>query len=198
LRYDVELLYRPDGFVKQRGGISMQTKPSVREKVLAAAEEVAREVGASRLTLEAVAERAGVSKGGLLYHFPSKSKLMQGMVSAFLQTVETALDARRAEGTGTLLAYLDQMATGRCSDPPPSGILAAMAEDPQMMEPIHRFEARVLNAVRAEAKDPDTAISIYMAVQGIRCMDLLGLQILGDEDVGRLISHLKDAAARTS
>ena len=36
--------------------------------------------GAVHLTLDAVAERAGVSKGGLLYHFPSKESLLQAMV----------------------------------------------------------------------------------------------------------------------
>ncbi|TIV96394.1 MAG: TetR family transcriptional regulator, partial [Mesorhizobium sp.] len=39
-----------------------------REKILAAAADVAREAGPGSLSLEAVASRAGVSKGGLLYN----------------------------------------------------------------------------------------------------------------------------------
>ncbi|TIP57248.1 MAG: helix-turn-helix transcriptional regulator, partial [Mesorhizobium sp.] len=48
-----------------------------RDRILAAAADVARESGPGSLSLDAVASRAGVSKGGLLYNFPTKAKLMQ-------------------------------------------------------------------------------------------------------------------------
>ncbi len=40
--------------------------------ILDAASRVVLDKGASALTLESVAEQAGISKGGLLYHFPTK------------------------------------------------------------------------------------------------------------------------------
>ena len=42
-----------------------------RERILDAAESVVIEQGVTGMTLDAVAARAKVSKGGLLYHFPS-------------------------------------------------------------------------------------------------------------------------------
>ncbi|MEO1289257.1 MAG: helix-turn-helix domain-containing protein, partial [Chloroflexota bacterium] len=45
-------------------------KLSKRDLVLVAASEVVIEHGAAQLTLDAVVNNAGVSKGGLLYHFP--------------------------------------------------------------------------------------------------------------------------------
>ena len=36
--------------------------------------------GVAKLTLEAVAKEAGVSKGGLLYHFSNKEALIEGMI----------------------------------------------------------------------------------------------------------------------
>ncbi|MGR3618427.1 MAG: TetR/AcrR family transcriptional regulator [Roseovarius sp.] len=50
-----------------------------RDTLLDATEAVVLEMGATRLTFDAVAERAGVSKGGLLYSFPTKEALMEGM-----------------------------------------------------------------------------------------------------------------------
>src|SRR5687768_15624169 len=47
-----------------------------RERILEAAERVVGDVGAARMTLEGVAQAAGVSKGGLLYHFPTKEALL--------------------------------------------------------------------------------------------------------------------------
>ncbi|WP_415841676.1 TetR/AcrR family transcriptional regulator, partial [Paenibacillus macerans] len=55
-------------------------KASKRNAILQAAAKVARESGVEHLTLDAVAQEAGVSKGGLLYHFPNKEELISGMV----------------------------------------------------------------------------------------------------------------------
>ncbi|HZB75928.1 MAG TPA: TetR family transcriptional regulator, partial [Solirubrobacteraceae bacterium] len=44
-------------------------RPSRREALLDAAIRVIRRDGAQKLTLDAVAAEAGVSKGGILYHF---------------------------------------------------------------------------------------------------------------------------------
>ncbi|EAE2866200.1 TetR family transcriptional regulator, partial [Listeria monocytogenes] len=51
-----------------------------KNNLLTAASEIVKEEGVVKLTLEAVAQRAGVSKGGLLYHYPSKEALIKGMV----------------------------------------------------------------------------------------------------------------------
>jgi AcrR family transcriptional regulator len=57
----------------------------VRAKLLQAASDLAREHGAQAVTLDAVAERAAVSKGGLQYHFRSKQALLDAL---FAQTIE--------------------------------------------------------------------------------------------------------------
>ena len=50
-------------------------RPSARRKILEAAAKLADDTGPGSLSLEAVAKEAGISKGGLLYHFPSKAAL---------------------------------------------------------------------------------------------------------------------------
>ena len=49
-------------------------------RLLDAASAVIRRDGAQALTLDAVAAEAGVSKGGLLYHFKSKRELLDALV----------------------------------------------------------------------------------------------------------------------
>lgn len=58
----------------------MSRPPRAREKVLDAFESILLEEGERAATLEAVARRAGVSKGGLLYHFGSRDALDAGLV----------------------------------------------------------------------------------------------------------------------
>lgn len=51
-----------------------------RDRILDALEKLLLVNGVAQVTLEAVAAQAGVSKGGLLYHFPSKEALLAAMV----------------------------------------------------------------------------------------------------------------------
>lgn len=67
-----------------------------RERVLEAAERVVAEVGAARLTLDVVAQAAGVSKGGLLYHFPSKESLLGALAQRYVQSMEQCIEAAKS------------------------------------------------------------------------------------------------------
>ena len=58
----------------------MENQTSKRKQLLMSASTIVKNEGVHKLTLEAVAKEAGVSKGGLLYHFPSKEALIKGMV----------------------------------------------------------------------------------------------------------------------
>ncbi|TMZ54700.1 TetR/AcrR family transcriptional regulator, partial [Klebsiella pneumoniae] len=55
-------------------------RPSGRTSMIEAAERVARRDGPGAVTVEAVIREAGVSRGGLMYHFPSKLDLIRALV----------------------------------------------------------------------------------------------------------------------
>jgi len=55
-------------------------RTTCRDHLLDAAERVVVKTGIGSLTLDAVAKRAKVSKGGLLYHFPNKDALIEALV----------------------------------------------------------------------------------------------------------------------
>ncbi|MFA9428676.1 TetR/AcrR family transcriptional regulator [Egicoccus sp. AB-alg2] len=71
-------------------------RPSARLRLLKCAAEVVRRDGAGALTLDAVAEEAGASKGGVLYHFPTKAALVKALVDDVLDTFESEVDSRAA------------------------------------------------------------------------------------------------------
>jgi AcrR family transcriptional regulator len=70
-----------------------KSRSDTREALLRAASQVVIDKGVEALTLDAIAQQAGVSKGGLLYHFPNKDALMGGMVEHLIQDFETVLQA---------------------------------------------------------------------------------------------------------
>lgn len=61
---------------------------STRDQILNAFEELIIEQGERAATLSSVAASAGVSKGGLLYHFGSKDALVAGLAERFRQQIE--------------------------------------------------------------------------------------------------------------
>lgn len=60
--------------------MSISKHTNKKNNILTAVSEIVKEEGVVKLTLEAVAQRASISKGGLLYHYPSKEALIKGMV----------------------------------------------------------------------------------------------------------------------
>lgn len=68
-------------------------RPSLRPQLLDAALDLVAEEGVSALTYDALSARTGVSKGGLLYHFPSKDALLDALTE---RLIDRYAEARRA------------------------------------------------------------------------------------------------------
>lgn len=171
-------------------------KSGTRHRILEAAAEIARDAGPGNLSLDAVAAKAGVSKGGLLYHFPNKASLMEGVVEMFVETFGETLAERAAprkdEPNSLAETYLDLFIEDHdCRKPPPSGLLAALAENPEFLKPAGRFERDLLDRMKLNASDPAMALLVFLAVQGVRSASLLNLDILTDEEVDLLVAKLK-------
>ncbi|OZM71418.1 TetR family transcriptional regulator [Amycolatopsis antarctica] len=81
-------------------------KSSARERVLDAYEAILIEGGVDAVTLDAVAARAEVSKGGLLYHFGSKEALLQGLLDRMHALYDADLEAARSAPEGVVAYYL--------------------------------------------------------------------------------------------
>jgi len=63
----------------------------VRAQLMIAAAEEAAAKGLGAVTLDAVAKRAGISKGGLLHHFPNRQVLIESMYQAVLDRFESKI-----------------------------------------------------------------------------------------------------------
>jgi AcrR family transcriptional regulator len=61
--------------------------------ILDAASKVILDKGVEALTIDAVAQEADISKGGLFYHFPSKKNLIEGMINRLISEIDSLLEA---------------------------------------------------------------------------------------------------------
>src|SRR5215469_9143244 len=67
----------------------------VRQQLLEVTARLSLEQGIAAVTLDKVSQAAGVSKGGLLHHFPNKLALLDGLfdelIARFDEAIETAM-----------------------------------------------------------------------------------------------------------
>ena len=163
-------------------------------KLLKAAAQVVRDKGVSHLTLDAVVEKAQVSKGGLLYHYPNKAALLTAMVAHLLESFEEAIArqvSHRQDKTAWLEAYV-----GMSFDPEHSqlvesaGILAAVASDPSLLEPL-RDQYKVWQAAaEASGLDPNLATIVRLAADGLWFTELFNVSPLTDEQRSHTLEAL--------
>lgn len=139
-----------------------------RDRLLDAASAVVLRDGAQALTLDAVAREAEVSKGGLLYHFKSKSELVEGMVDRWLTGFQAEIDAA---DPGFVRGYV------RSSGPEGGelGMLAALIADPSALVSVRRQYGIWQDRVEREARDPVDGTVARLAADGLWLAELLGM-----------------------
>ena len=95
----------------------MSRPPLARDRVLDAFEAILIEEGERPATMDATARAAGVSKGGLLYHFGSKEALEAGLIERMTTLAEIDVDELVAAPDGPVAAFLrTSMNTGTTLD----------------------------------------------------------------------------------
>ncbi|MBC8078602.1 MAG: TetR family transcriptional regulator [Chloroflexales bacterium] len=153
-----------------------------RAALLAAAFTVIKHDGLNALTLDAVAHTAGVSKGGLLYHFPSREALVTAMISSPIEEFERALVERlRAAGYDRtpgawLRAYIEaNMDVVEHGADQSAALLAAVATRPDMLDPIREHTVAWQRRLEDDGLDPTLATIIRLAVDGLFMAELLDL-----------------------
>ncbi|OAH19021.1 TetR family transcriptional regulator [Methylorubrum populi] len=89
----------------------------VRRTLLDCAAKLALEQGLAAVTVQAVAEAAGVTKGGLFHHFPSKQSLVEGVFIDLLAQVDKDIDAAMAADPEPRGAFTRAYVGSTFSDP---------------------------------------------------------------------------------
>jgi AcrR family transcriptional regulator len=154
-------------------------------RILDAAENLIIARGVAALTLEAAAREAGVSKGGLLYHFASKEALLEallGRLAAFIAQEFAACVAAQPEGRGRVaLAMLEwgfgesEMACNERHERAGAVFLAAFHHDPALLAPMRAVIANMRAAVAADGLPPGHGAAIMAAGDGLFMARLFSL-----------------------
>lgn len=64
----------------------------IRQSILQHAMRLAAQKGVNGVSIQAVADLVGVTKGGVFHHFPNKQKLLESMVICLLEQLDEVVD----------------------------------------------------------------------------------------------------------
>ena len=175
--------------------------------MLDAFERILVEDGARAATLDAAARAAGVSKGGLLYHFASKDALesalierLRLLVGADIATIETAPEGAVAHFVRTSVMEDDDLdraiiATSRLAQNGHAGAIAALREMRESWEAVlrpHTKDAAALDLVMLvsdglyfnNALGGDTPLTIVPQGPALDALVALVAQVAAPEAAG--------------
>jgi len=154
-----------------------------REKILHGAEEVVLRDGVAHLTLEAAASEAGISKGGVLYHFPTRAALVAAMVQRLSSSFEADLE-REGSASGRPGAFTRAYVEATFGPPAEvasrdrrlgAAVIAGVAADTELLEPLRERFAVWQQALVTDGLSPASASLVRLASDGLWFTELLGL-----------------------
>ncbi|GAY15515.1 TetR/AcrR family transcriptional regulator [Mycobacterium sp. shizuoka-1] len=140
-----------------------------RERILDAYAEALAVDGERHATLDAVAARAGVSKGGLLYHFPSKDQLAEALCDRLITLAADDVAKMRSATDGPARHYIR---TSHYADTPLDRTLVAVARlqqagDLRARAAIEMISDQWLTALTEAIGDRDVARTIKLIGDGL-------------------------------
>ncbi|OYW21583.1 MAG: TetR family transcriptional regulator [Planctomycetales bacterium 12-60-4] len=175
----------------------MSQTPSTTDRICQAAIRTVTRDGLLAMTLDNVAKEAGVSKGGVMYHFPTKELLVTGMLTHFGEQAERMLmtriandpEPRRRWARALLSCVFPEAAAPLASangvaDDAMSPeiiqqflltIIAAAANNPGLVEPLRQVGSRMRDRLLSDPEDGFDQLLIWLAVDGLLLWQFVGL-----------------------
>jgi AcrR family transcriptional regulator len=171
-----------------------------RDRILDAAEQVIVESGGRNFTLDAVAERAGISKGGLVYSFATKDELFRAAlereIARFQKAVSQRLGGRPPKPFELVLAHIEEaLDEDDATTNKAAFLLTALVHAPDMMEPARRYYRALFDPLLSKSGAARDVRHALLAVEGLFLLRGLGFVEFSTEEQRAVLLHARDIVA---
>jgi AcrR family transcriptional regulator len=174
---------------------------SRRQQLLEATAGLAERSGVLSITLEAVADRAGVSKGGLLHHFPNKSALVTGMVEWIVDRYYGLVAKHVGDGPEgkdrIAAAYVATSADAGAGTRLWTAVLTASLLQPSLLDLLRQRAQPLWNAAITGPDDVDAAVA-WLAADGLWLAEMLELYDMDESTRQAVVARLSELTAPTA
>ncbi|MCP8617241.1 TetR/AcrR family transcriptional regulator [Salirhabdus salicampi] len=172
-----------------------------RQLILGTAKQIILDNGLQSLTLDAIAKKASISKGGLLYHFPNKKSLIEGLAQhifddfAFHFYNAAEKDPNETGKWSRALIEATKIDIEQNAELN-VGILAASFLEPEITENISESYVDLLKKLEGDKINPITTDIIRFALDGIYYSKMFNVASLEKEKVDHVMQQLWEMTKR--
>jgi AcrR family transcriptional regulator len=154
-----------------------------RDHILAAAEDLITETGGIHFTMDMVAARAGISKGGLTYTYPTKDALIEDMLRRELSRFVAYRHTLEKGDRPTLAAHIEASAQQKdVFQSRAAHLMAAVSNQPSHLEYVRSFYRTAFDLADPETPEGRRARHAFLAIEGLFLMRGLGLMPVSDAE----------------
>ena len=167
-----------------------------KDKICEAAIRIASRDGLLAMTLENVAREAGITKGGVMYHFPSKDELIRGVLEYFSQQCEMMLMRRVIDDPEPRMRWARCMLDCLFPQSPAASqpddfdsdvlarffiaTLAGAVTSPGAMQPLRDLATRMRSRCLSDPRDGMEQLMVWLTIDGLLLWQFMGL--IGPDD----------------
>lgn len=167
-------------------------RKSKREEILNVAEKIAQHESASSVTLDRVADVAKISKGGLLYHFPTKDELLSALVERLIRRFDDVIEKHITKNPRA--TFLDGFVAANMSKEildSSRGLVAVISYDLKLIKPLREAYKRWDKMLISDLKSEVEAMKIRFIFDGIFFANLFKLPMPKREVMESIFKSLK-------
>ena len=178
-----------------------------RQTLLTVARTIILNEGIGALTMDKVAEAAGVSKGACMYHFKSKRALQAALLEDYAEHLNTELERHEAMFEGTpdetlVPGYIEWFKSFDTAD---NGwarvgvaLLSNFSHDAELMQPVRDWYEKLYARINALPDDrrAETLVAI-MALEGFFYTHKFGVDLAGSIAKRKAWDCLKKTLVKT-
>lgn len=170
--------------------------------IIEAAREILRTKGIEYLSMDRVAQKAGLSKGAVMYHFPSKMALQAALIQDYAQHMDSGLKKHEAMFEGTpeqtlVPAYIQWFRSFAADNNGWASVgvqlLGQQAMTPELLKPIHDWYRKLFARIEAlPEKQRNKMLTAVMAMEGFFFVRKFGLDSINLKQRDQVLDLLLD------
>ena len=152
-----------------------------REALLDLADEIVRQGGGGALTIGALAQAAGISKGGVQYSFASKDALVRALIDRWTDRFDALLgDPAPADPVDFALRYIEATRVSQqAMNAKMAALLVSYLEDPANLQATRDWYHATFARLTGDSPEAQAARVAFLAVAGLFLMRINGLAAEG-------------------
>lgn len=173
------------------------------EHILDAVERLVCIEGTRKLTIDAVAAEAGMSKGGVLYNFRSKQELLLGVIRRVVTEVRERTyalsDKLTEQGVACpILRASFQIYKEYREKTAPKALFALAAQEPELVAEFQDMSTEFGRAISSEISDPVLGHMCLLIIDGLYYRQALDIEHCSAGEIDELIDRVLEISSQNS